>query len=605
MRWFSRTKPPSDDRKADGSGDSLFSESRFLENVADGVAVKTMADVPGGRYRHFDSFSPNIDLRGGKDGYLRDNFAIIELSPRNFLLLHTAANVVSRERLAMVSRLKIEGGGSQVTVRPAAASVIKALGDQAKSDREQMFLSGEKETDIESKAWALFEAATKAGASDVHIETRGAEAQVLFRIFGERIPQAPMAATTAVAIMATLFNVHSDSQNSGTNWKPTEVQDTSVDHTFLVNGTDQLRVQLRLNTTPIFPSPNVQMTARILRMDAASGRPLAEVGYSPKQVAAIESMLVGSGGLVLLVGPTNSGKSTSMQAFIASIYARRGTTIKVATIEDPVEYVIARACQHGIPRGTKSDTEIKAIYYKFLASLLRQDCDVGTVGEIRTNEQAEPIKDLVLAGRKILSTLHVYEALAVFDRLAELGVPMSVMCREGFLSGVIYQRLVPTLCPSCSVPLTDVLHLPAAELASWIDPETLRRTLAVVDTQAHNVRLRSRTGCEVCKGMGIVGRTPCAEILRPTEDFLALVRKGDSSAAREWWLANGVHNDDCGVNAVGHGIVQMRRGLISPMDLESQIGMIQIARPRASVGASTFSGSALDMLTAGRMGMGS
>jgi general secretion pathway protein E len=339
-------------------------------------------------------------------------------------------------------------------------------------------------------------------------------------------------------------------------------------------------VQLRFNTAPIYPAPNVQCTMRLLRMDGEqSAKPMEEVGYTPEMVAQIEEMLVGSTGLVLLVGPTNSGKSTSLQSFINRIYARRGADIKVVTIEDPVEYILERACQMGVPRGKQTTDQIAAIYKTLLGSTLRQDPDVALVGEIRTNEQAEPVKDMVLAGRKILSTLHAYEAMAAFPRLAEIGVPPSLLTREGFVSGVIYQRLVPVLCPHCSESLT-----PEMVDSGRIRQSTYDRVAGAAEFGPggkHDVRLRSITGCKDCNFTGITGRTPCAELLLPDATFLRHIRNGDELSAKNYWHRTGINTDGAGVRAIAHAIAKMRRGLVDPNDIEVQIGPIEIDRPEA------------------------
>jgi general secretion pathway protein E len=419
-------------------------------------------------------------------------------------------------------------------------------------------------SDVERMAFALVESAVSKGASDIHIETRDEKADVFFRIHGERFSQ---------PIMRVLYNVHADSQNSGTQWDPTVVQDTAVERK-LVNGT---KVQLRFNSAPIYPAPNVQCTLRVLRMDGdQAAKPIEEVGYTPEMIKQIEEMLVGSTGLVLLVGPTNSGKSTSLQSFINRIYERRGKGIKVVTIEDPVEYVIDRACQMGVPRGKLKSEEIARIYKDLLGSTLRQDPDVALVGEIRTNEQAEPVKDMVLAGRKILSTLHAYEAMAVFPRLREIGIAESLLTRAGFVSGVIYQRLVPTLCKECSEPL-----VPEMVAEGRIRQATYDRVLATSDLSRHDVRVRSLHGCKACNMTGISGRTPCAEILVPDETFLRFVRQGDELAAKNYWHRTGINTDKAGVRVIAHAISKMRQGIVDPTDIEVQVGKIEIDRPEA------------------------
>jgi len=436
--------------------------------------------------------------------------------------------------------------------------------------------SGEDEPDSELKqrTFSLLYDAVVNGASDLHIATRRLEkmvtAEVSYRIHGKMIRQTPLPASLALDMMRVLYNVHSDKKNTGTAWIPAEVQDTAIEHRF----EDGTRVQVRFNSVPIYPGDNVGCTMRLLRMDGAmAAKELEDVGYTPEQVAAMEEMLVGATGLVLLVGPTNSGKSTTIQSLIRRMYRLRGSSMKLVTIEDPVEYIVPGAWQMPVPRGTRTAEEIAAFYVKLLGASLRQDPDAALVGEIRTAEQAEPVKDMVLAGRKILSTLHAYEALAAIPRLAEIGIPNTLLTRSGFLSGVIYQRLVPLLCPNCKIPLT---HDMVAQ--GHITAACYERTMTVAGGVNDTVYIASRTGCEHCKRTGVIGRTPCAEILVPDEEFLSLMRAGREADARNYWLRTGINAEGCGVRAVGHAITKVRKGLVDPRDAEEQIGPLVLDR---------------------------
>jgi general secretion pathway protein E len=543
-------------------------DEAFSDSVAPMEVIKDLKHLPTGLgYFAFADF-PGKPLPVAYEVA----FALLRRSTKEVVLLRTLKEAIGRVEFEIGSRC-VNAGLKVVERLCVTDEVLKALHDQ-----HYLKINGNerKDTDVERLAFGIVESAVEKGASDIHIETRGAQADVYFRVHGERFAQPALSSQTAQAVMRVLYNVHADSQNSGTAWDSTVVQDTAVEHT-LPNGS---KVQLRFNTAPIYPSPNVQCTMRVLRMDGdQAAKEMEEVGYTPEMVAQIEEMLVGSTGLVLLVGPTNSGKSTSLQSFVKRIYAHRGENIKVVTIEDPVEYVMERACQMGVPRGKHSSDEIARMYKDLLGSTLRQDPDVALVGEIRTNEQAEPVKDMVLAGRKILSTLHAYEAMAVFPRLREIGVPDSLLTRPGFVSGVIYQRLVPVLCRHCSEPLT----------AEMVDSGRIRQATYDRVTCAaeigpggkHDVRVRSTRGCKDCNFTGITGRTPCAELLLPDAPFLRYVRHGDELGAKNYWHRTGINTEGAGVRAIAHAIAKMRRGLVDPNDIEVQIGKIEIDRPEA------------------------
>jgi general secretion pathway protein E len=558
---------------SDACAAARISDSDAAASLATAPAVRTLATdavvgdltrLPPGRYLPFAEFPgqalpPNYEAA----------FALLAPRTGAVVLLRTPEQVGGRIDFEIGARCA--RAGLPIDARLAVTQeIVKALHAVHYGNRTG---AGSARSEIERTAFGLVEAAALQDASDIHLETRGPVARVFFRIHGERFEQPNLATATAMAILRVLYNVHADRQNTGTNWDPYAVQDTAVEHQ-LQSGQ---RVQLRFNSAPIYPAPNVQGTLRLLRMDGnAAIRDLDAAGYSPEMVRAIDDMLIGSSGLVLLVGPTNSGKSTSLQAFVQRIYQRRGPQIKVVTIEDPVEYVIGRACQMGIPRGKLAPEAIARIYRELLGSTLRQDPDVALVGEIRSREQAEPVRDLVLAGRKILSTLHAYEALAVFPRLREIGVPDSLLTRPGFISGVIYQRLVPLLCPHCAIAAE------AAATQGTLAADTWQRLLqAIGHGSSQDVRCRSRSGCSECNFTGIVGRTPCAELLVPDEAFLRLMRAGDETAARRHWHRTGIDTGGAGVRALAHALAKMRQGLIDPADVEIQVGKLQPPQPGA------------------------
>lgn len=529
----------------------------FLDTLT-GVVDKEITDVsavPAGKYLHFE--------QAGIPGTFKDSYAAISTGDKSVTCVVASDAWAVNAMFDLQRRLK-DNDYSVREWKRATREVIRVLHDKHKIVKEE----GDKgDTDVEKIAWDLINTAVLMGASDIHIETReGGVGQVFYRIFGERVEQPIIAASTALNVCTCLYGVHGDAQTKETAWQPTQVQNTAIEHE-----TDRgLKVQLRFSSGPIHPAGNFHAVIRILVMDAAKAKPLEEVGYSEEQIAEIEEMLVGAQGAVVLCGPTNSGKSTSMQSFLTRIYDRRGKTIKVITVEDPVEYVVTSACQMGVPHGRKGmeDKNTGSAYTTFLKGTLRQDADVVMVGEIRDADSASAVKDLVLTGRKLLTTLHVYEALGVYARLREIGVPQSVLLMPGFISGVIYQRLVPILCPKCAIPAATAYEQGRMRPATW------ERVMRVTDLEKHTVLCRG-PGCEHCKGIGIVGRTPCAELLVPTPEFLALMAAGDEEGARRLWLSNErLSFGGLGVTAVAHAITKMQRGEVDPVDIESQIGPI-------------------------------
>lgn len=518
--------------------------------------VIDVAEIPAGTYQCFTKLSKPVPA------HFASSFALINKDGEWIVL---AAELSTHSFFEFINRLQTNNIKAKTQIL-TTHEIIKSLHDQNRAQDK----SFGPETDAEASAWALIEDAANAETSDIHIETRGAHANVFFRIHGERIAQSTLATETAIAICSILCTVHADDNSKGKPWTNTEIHGSSIERT-LQSGA---RIQLRFSSGPIHPAGNFHAVIRILRMDSVAAKSLEQVGYEPEQREQIEEMLIGSTGLVLLVGPPNSGKSTSLQSFIQRIYKRRGSNTKIITVEDPVEYLIPQACQMGVPSGRKAlEDKNGSIFNTFLQATLRQDPDVLMVGEIRNDDTAEAVKNFVLAGRKILSTIHAYESFAIFPRLRELGVPESILTSKGFISGVIYQRLVPTLCEHCAIPID------TARANGLIPDDLFHRVSQVADFGEDSVRVRNHEGCPECDNKGITGRVPCAELLVPDDRMLMLLRQGDDIGAKAHWKQKGAEAmDGLGVTALSHAIYLMRRGKVDPHDIEIQIG--KIANPR-------------------------
>ncbi len=519
--------------------------------------VTDMKTLPQGKYESWAALKFPVQFK--------DSAALLRTSPTEGVLLVTRGAFGGAGHMELIKRLRAMGLREFETLNTLVCSeeLLRAV----HKANEGVDVTRTDDTDVEVAAWSLIERAVKAKASDLHIETRGPYAQVFFRIFNERVEQETVSTETATAIANVLYSVHADASNKGISWSKDEVKDTSIERTMTGGGA----LQIRFHSAPIHPSGNFQVVCRLLVMDGQAAKPLSAIGYTAAQERILEDMIVGAQGLVLLVGPTNSGKSTSMQSIARRIRDRRSKTMKLVTVEDPVEYIIPGACQMGVPHGRRQlEGENGNIYNTLIKATLREDPDAVIVGEIRDATAADAVKNLVLAGRKIISTLHVFESMAVFSRLRELGIPESVLFMPGFISGVIYQRLVPVLCPHCGVKFAD------AFARGLVDPAVFDRVSHVLDLHATNVRVRSPGGCEKCAHMGIVGRTICSEILQPDASFLELMRKGEGQAARNLWLQNPELNiSGWGVSAVAHGISKIAVGEVDPADVESQIGLIR------------------------------
>ncbi|MCU0635962.1 MAG: GspE/PulE family protein, partial [Gemmatimonadaceae bacterium] len=291
--------------------------------------------------------------------------------------------------------------------------------------------------------------------------------------------------------------------------------------------------------------------------------PLGEVGFQPRALLALqESVLAAASGLVLTVGPTGSGKTTTLYSFIQHA---NDPSEKVITCEDPVEYVIDGIIQCSVNNKTGPT------FADSLRAIVRQDPDTIVVGEIRDPATAHLAAEAALTGHKVYSTFHTEDAVGAFVRFTEMGVEPFLVAST--LSAVIAQRLVRRLCPECRAP-----HRPTlAELrVLHLDRESLT-----------NVSFMRATGCAHCSNTGYKGRIAIHEVLVPDQAFReAVLNRASSGALRELARARPEF-----LTMQEDGILKALRGVTSlaevienaPRDLSSRplVDLQRIARGRA------------------------
>ncbi|GAA4490013.1 GspE/PulE family protein [Gluconacetobacter tumulicola] len=273
-------------------------------------------------------------------------------------------------------------------------------------------------------------------------------------------------------------------------------------------------IDFRVSTIPSLYGETVVL--RVL--DRSSVRfDYATLGLAPDIVTRMRALLAQPNGIVLVTGPTGSGKTTTLYTGLADLNA---TTRKVVTIEDPIEYQL-----DGINQ-VQVRPQIGLTFATLLRSILRQDPDVIMVGEIRDIETAQIAVQAALTGHLVLSTLHTNSAAAAIIRLRDMGVEDYLL--TAVLRGVLAQRLVRRLCDACKTPYT-----PSPELVDRLD---LRRL-----SGGAPVTLFHAVGCPRCRQTGYSGRQAIAELLEPDEAIEHLIfSRSDHMAIERAAIAAGM-----------------------------------------------------------------
>jgi len=346
----------------------------------------------------------------------------------------------------------------------------------------------------------LWQYAFEQRASDIHIEPRREIGIVRFRIDGvlHQVYQIPMsvmnAMTSRIKILGRMDVVEKRRPQDGR---------------IKTRTADGQEAELRLSTLPTAFGEKLVM--RIFDPEVLV-RDFSELGFSAEDRTRWEQMTAQPNGIILVTGPTGSGKTTTLYSTLKSLATPE---VNVCTIEDPIEMVESAfnqmQVQHGIELG----------FADGLRALMRQDPDIIMVGEIRDLETAEMAIQAALTGHLVLSSLHTNDAPSAITRLLDLGVAPYLV--NATLLGVMGQRLVRTLCPHCKQP--QPLQDDEGELwDSLVAPWKANRP-----TQLHH-----QTGCLECRMTGYVGRIGIYEILLMSPELRKLVTPvADIAAIRE------------------------------------------------------------------------
>jgi general secretion pathway protein E len=321
----------------------------------------------------------------------------------------------------------------------------------------------------------LLRSALRERASDIHIEPKREHALVRFRIDGilHDLHRLPM--TVHLAMINRLKGV--SRLDISEKRRP---QDGRVQ---LVLGGEPTDV--RVSTIPV--AFGEKMVLRLLSSDTTLKNP-EELGMLPAQYKTYQKFLRSTYGLILVTGPTGSGKSTTLYSTLKTL---ANPQVNVVTLEDPIEMVVDDFNQIGI------QTKIGVTFGQMLRHILRQDPDIIMVGEMRDLETAEQAVQAALTGHIVFSTLHTNDAGSALIRLLDLGLDAYLV--NASLIGCIAQRLVRTICPHCRIQFTpDYEQIKALNLDRYIAPDQ---------------QLWKGNGCDNCRQTGFYGRTGIFEVL--------------------------------------------------------------------------------------------
>jgi len=386
--------------------------------------------------------------------------------------------------------------------------------------------SGEDDAPVIKLVNTLLFRAAKEKASDIHVEPYEKDMVVRFRVDGvlydvfKPPKKLQNAITSRIKVMGNL--------NIAEKRLP---QDGRIP--LKIGGKD---IDVRLSSVPTSFGERL-----VMRLQDRSNvvLQLEQLGFSEESLKIMaDDLLTRTYGILLVTGPTGSGKSTTLYACLSRV---NNADVNILTVEDPVEQRL-----HGIGQ-VQVNSKIGLTFAAGLRAFLRQDPDIIMVGEIRDLETAELAINASLTGHLVLSTLHTNDAAGAFPRMIDIGCEPFLIATS--ILGVIAQRLVRVLCPHCKAP-----HTPTEfELSS----------LGLTRAQAQSGRIYRAMGCNQCNGKGYIGRTIIQELMLVSEAMRSLImQRKDGGAIKKQALSEGMKTfRDHGIQKVLQGITTIEEVL--------------------------------------------
>jgi len=368
------------------------------------------------------------------------------------------------------------------------------LGDQFSGQSDDEFIEHLKDLASEAPVIRLvnqmIHRAVDIGASDIHIEPFEEGLQIRYRVDGvlQDFPDSPGANLTAAIASRVKLLSH---MNIAERRLP---QDGRI--MTRVKGHE---LDLRVSTIPTVHGESIVM--RVLDRGSIQ-LSLTDMGFSEDTLERYQKLLDRPHGVLLVTGPTGSGKTTTLYASLASIDSE---TLKIITVEDPVEYQLAGVNQIQV------QAQIELTFARALRSILRQDPDIIMIGEMRDTETAQIGVQSALTGHLVLSTLHTNTAAGAITRLEDMGVERYLITSS--VNGVLAQRLVRRLCKTCKTPF----HLTDEDIQRY----GLEPFLEEGQTEVYQAR-----GCSECMQTGYSGRTSIHELFPLDETMHRVIMSG-------------------------------------------------------------------------------
>ncbi|MEO0393708.1 MAG: ATPase, T2SS/T4P/T4SS family [Pseudomonadota bacterium] len=404
----------------------------------------------------------------------------------------------------------------------------------------------------------LIEDAVRAQASDVHIAIEGSDNQgvVQFRVHGIVIGFSKMDADLCHELMQAVFNMSDtgDANYNALGYSSGRISNSMID---LPEEIESIRLQFN----PLANYGRYLVMRLLYRSAAVNNKDLTRFGFTKYQQRLMRRLRATPTGVIVLAGPTGSGKSTSCRINLELLFEDHRGEQTMLSVEDPPEAPIRGVKQIPVTSAKGADTR-RAKFDEAIISALRSDPDVILIGEVRDGVSGNLAIQAAMTGHQVWSTLHALDAISILNRLRDLDIDEYKIFDPTIITGLWGQRLVKRLCPHCRIPFRQSVE------EGRHDPDFVNSVTQIFDLDEYDLYSRGK-GCVKCT-RGVIGRIPVAEIILPDEQFMAHMREGDVAGARHHWVHN-MH----GFTMRDHALTHIARGLIGPEEYEALLGPLK------------------------------
>jgi type II secretory ATPase GspE/PulE/Tfp pilus assembly ATPase PilB-like protein len=421
--------------------------------------VNSMADLPV-KWRLHSSFYDEPEKRGDlhvTTSLKQHLVALVEegsLTSQNKIILVVMKNSRGNSSVSTFLRTaqKLTNGQS-VDIRLCDdLNLISSIYIEAnkKSGSASIKLNDEDTRDVK-KVENILSDAMDMKTSDIHIETHNGSSIIRFRVFTELLTYDHLTTTEAIKFANICYSTFTSlGEEAGTG--SGSYQNTSLLEGEFSRVCGEHNMRARMVNLSCNDGKSFDFILRLIDKNKSNAPvPPRELGFSERVSSLLDEIAKASQGAILIVGRTGSGKSTSQQNLIKLEKRDSGGRKKIITLEDPVEYPIDGITQVTVSESNEEKSASEDFSFDNLnAKLLRSDPDSIAYGEIRDPASAKAAYKGVESGHRVYGTMHTSSAMGAFDRLVSFGIERETVCKEGFIAGILFQHLIPKLCPHCS-----------------------------------------------------------------------------------------------------------------------------------------------------------